>query len=176
VNGLFLGVINPFYISLILGVLDVRILSIGSFIGSALPFFAGLLLEHQIWYERFYRLLPIIIGIEVALTIAAIVVSMASVPVYYLFGMAIFGLLDTSIIYLLQRLKEKRYAGHRAVFERRFAMFDALGYLAGSLLVFFGVIVLTTIWQVLAVGVAHSIGVYILYLIPYWKAKKIREA
>lgn len=171
-NSLILGIINPFYISLVLSRLDVRILSAGSFIASALPFTTGLLLEHQHLFEKAYKWLPIVMAIEIVISILAILISVYSVGAYYLVAMGIFGILSTSIVFLLQRLKERRYAGKRAPFERRYAMFDALGYLVGSALVFGGWIVIKAIWPVLVLGVIQVAAVYGLSLIPYWKDKE----
>ena len=48
--------------------------------------------------------------------------------------MIVFGTFTSAVMYLLQILKQRRYRRGRAAFDRRYAMADAAGYLAGSLL------------------------------------------
>jgi len=166
-DGFFLAVITPFTVTLILSQLTARTIAAATFAGCALPLFVGLLLEHKSWQENLYRILPWIMGFEILATAAAFWIYQFGVSSYYIYIMAVFGIVTTMIAYLIRVLKYRYYGEHYAQMERRNCMADALGYLIGSILVFAGVLVIRHIWMLLGFCVLHSICVYSFRVIPF---------
>ena len=113
--------------------------------------------------------------VEIAVTTVAVLLSALDLATYYLSAMVVFGLFSTTVTFLLQRLKEKRYARTRAAFERRYSMADALGYLLGSLLVFWELLPINRVHTVLILGLLQTTFVYILTLLSYRKVEGGRK-
>jgi hypothetical protein len=168
-----LAVITPFTVTLILSHLTARTIAAATFAGCALPLLAGLLLEHKNWQEWLYRALPWVMVVEILATAAAFFVYRLGVGLYYVYIMGVFGVVTTMVAYLLQILRYRFYGEHYANMERRNSMADALGYLVGSGLVFAGVLAIKQIWVLLGLCVLHSVCVYALRVIPYFKEKSI---
>ena len=74
-------------------------------------------------------------------------------------------------MYLLQILKQRRYRQGRAAFDRRYAMADAAGYLAGSLLALTDWRPLGDLRVLLALSLAQTAVVYLFYL-RCWRAHR----
>jgi phosphatidylglycerophosphate synthase len=104
---------------------------------------------------------------EVLLVLASLGFYALSRSYYYIFSMAVFGLFSSTVMYLLQILKQRRYRRKRAAFDRRYAMADACGYLAGSLLVLAGWRPIQDVKVLLALGLLQTLLVYLLYLRCY---------
>ena len=166
-SSLFTGVINPSYIKLILSDLDVRVISLGSLISAGLPFLTGMLLENRRVHARLYALLPTVMAVEAALTLFSVFIFAVDAAIWYLSAMILFGLFSSTVMHLLQELKQRRYRRGRAIFERRAAMADALGCMVGSALVFSDALVITDVWAVLLLGFLQTALVYLLYLQAY---------
>lgn len=172
VSNMFNGFLNPLYISAILGKIEPKVISIGSFMASAFPALLGILLENTRIFETLFRFLPVLMGVEVILTALVIYTSRGDAAVIYLAGMFIFGVLSTSILYLLQRVKEILYEGDRARWDRRIASADALGYLLGSALI--------TLWEVegqdptfiAVLGLLQTVLVYTFFLASYLTVRR----
>jgi hypothetical protein len=169
ISSFFTGLLYPHYIKLVLSSVDLKILSLGYFFASGFPFLTGMFLESRRLYRKLYALLPAVMLAEIAVTAAAVFLSTVDLAVYYLAAMVVFGLFSTTVTFLLQRLKEKRYARRRATFERRYSMADALGYLLGSLLVFWELFPINRVQTVLILGLLQTTFVYILTMLSYRK-------
>jgi hypothetical protein len=78
--------------------------------------------------------------------------------------MLVFGTFTSAVLYLLQILKQRRYRRGRAAFDRRWAMADAAGYLAGSLLALADLPALSDLRVLLALSLAQTAVVYLIYL------------
>jgi hypothetical protein len=167
IGSFFTGVITPHQIKLILSSLDVRVITIGSLIGSLFPLLTGLALENRRLVRRLYAHLPLLMLAEVLLVLASLGFYALSRSYYYIFSMAVFGLFSSTVMYLLQILKQRRYRRKRAAFDRRYAMADACGYLAGSLLVLAGWRPVQDVKVLLALGLLQTLLVYLLYLRCY---------
>jgi len=176
IGSFFAGIVTPNYIKLIISVLDVRIITIGSMIASLLPFLTGLAFENRRFVRRLYRLLPLLMLAEVALTVASIAFFSLHMSLYYLASMIVFGLFSSTVTYLLQILKQKRYRRRRAAFDRRYAMADACGYLAGSLLVLTSWREMRSIYVLLTLGLLQTVVVYLLYLRCYRSQERMLKA
>jgi len=164
--------INPLYITLILSNLSPRLISAGSVIASAFPIAIGILMENGRIFAYLYAVLPVIMAIEVAAVAASLAVAKLDVSAYYLLTMLIFGALSTSVMYLLQRLKERRYEKRRAAFDRRCAMADAVGYLAGSALFMVLPAPIKGISTLAVITLVQTVFVYALFLNAYRKILK----
>jgi len=173
ISSFFSGLITPNYTKLILSNLDLKVLSAGSLIAALLPLITGLFFENKRLVKRLYGLLPLVMLTEVLLTVASIFLSSLDLALYYVTAMAVFGLFSSTVMYLLQVLKQKRYAGKRAAFDRRYAMADAGGYLAGSLLVFANLIPLEGVYPLLVLGFLQTLIVYLLFLACYRKPRRV---
>ncbi len=173
-SSLFTGIVNPSYIKLILSNLDLKVLSLGSLISAGLPFLTGMLLENRRLYARMYALLPAVMAAEVVLTVLATLVFAVDAAAWYLTAMIVFGLFSSTVMHLLQELKQRRYRRGRAAFERRASMADALGYLVGSALVFTDTLVIEDVWIVLLLGFIQTALVYVLYMRAY--RQRVRRA
>jgi hypothetical protein len=164
-NGFFMGLLNPFFISLILSQLSVRVLSAGTFLLSGLPFLLGVLFENKKLFDKLFKFLPLIMILEILGFIALIFLYSISIPGYYIASMALCGIFGTGITYLMQKVRDIRYQNDRAAFERRHMMSDGLGYLLGSLLVFLGLVNITNIVVLLILAAIHGLIVDILCFI-----------
>ncbi len=161
----FNGFLNPLYVSMILAQLDPRILALGSFMASGFPVIIGALLGHRRIFRRLYAALPAVMVAELVLAAAAVLLAAVDVRAYYLASMLILGLFSSSVIYLLQKVKESRYRAGRAAFDRRVEMADGLGLLAGSGLAIAGMPLFSTPVAVAALGALQTAVVYGLFLL-----------
>jgi len=171
VGSLFAGLITPYHIKLIASALDVRVIVLGSLAGSLFPFVTGLALENRRLARRLYAQLPLIMTAEVGLTAAAVMLYFLDLSIYYVASMIVFGTFTSAVMYLLQILKQRRYRRGRAVFDRRYAMADAAGYLAGSLLALTDWRPLGDLRVLLALSLAQTAIVYLIYL-RCWRAHR----
>lgn len=171
VGSLFAGLITPYHIKLIASALDVRVIVLGSLAGSLFPFVTGLALENRRLARRLYAQLPLIMSAEVGLTAAAVLLYFLDLSIYYVASMIVFGTFTSAVMYLLQILKQRRYRRGRAAFDRRYAMADAAGYLAGSLLALADWRPLGDLRVLLALSLAQTAIVYLIYL-RCWRAHR----
>lgn len=171
----FAGYINPIYVTQILASLDARMIAVGSVLASAFPVAVGLVLEHRGVFERLYALLPVVMLLELILTAALAVVAPLDLAAYYLLSMALFGVFTNSVLYLLQKFKETKVRKNRAVFDRRVAVADGLGYLAGSALGFVGSRMEHAPAMVALLGAAQTAVVYGLIVVVYRRTPRKRK-
>jgi hypothetical protein len=176
ITSFFYGFLNPLYISVILSRLDVRVIALGSFMSSAFPVLIGAVLGRRRIFDRMYALLPLVMVIELVVTIASALLAAVDLAAYYLLTMFIMGVFSASVVYLLQKLKQQRYRRNRAAFDRRSAMADALGSLTGSAVSVMGVQWLSTPLTIAAVGVVQTILVYGLFIMLYRKVPGARDS
>jgi hypothetical protein len=176
VSSLFTGITYPNYLKLIVSNLDVQVIAVGSFLASFFPLVSGMFFEKPDFYKKLYSLLPVVMYVEIGFTILSIFVSSMNMVAYYVMAMVILGLFTSTVMYLLQGVKEKKYAKNRATFERRYAMADSFGYLIGSMLVFCNVIKIEQVFIVLFLGLLQTIIVYLLFLCSYNQVEKVRKA
>ncbi len=167
VGSLFAGLITPYHIKLIAAALDVRVITLGSLAGSLFPFLTGLAFENRRLARRMYAQLPLIMTAEVGFTAAAILLYALDLSLYYLASMIVFGTFTSAVMYLLQILKQRRYRRGRAAFDRRYAMADAAGYLAGSLVALADLPALNDLRVLLALSLGQTAVVYLIYLRCY---------
>jgi Kef-type K+ transport system membrane component KefB len=172
VGSLFAGLIGPYHIKLIASALDVRVITLGSLAGSLFPFLSGLAFENRRLARRLYARLPLIMTVEVGLTAAAIWLYALDLSLYYLASMIVFGTFTSAVMYLLQILKQRRYRRGRAAFDRRYAMADAAGYLAGSLLALADLPPMNDLRVLLALSLAQTAVVYLIYLRFYLPGRR----
>jgi len=162
---LFSGFLNPLYVSMILARLDARVIALGSFMASGFPVIVGAVLGNRAVFRRLSVALPAVMTGELVLAGGAVFLALVDLRVYYLVSMLIFGVFSSSVIYLLQKVKEARYRRGRAAFDRRSEMADGLGLLAGSALSVAGVTLLQTPVAVAALGALQTAVVYGLFLL-----------
>lgn len=167
VSSFFYGFLNPLYVSVILARLDPRIIAVGSFMSSGFPVLIGAVLGNRRLFRRIYNLLPWLMAIELVMGCGAAFVAAFDLAAYYLASMVIMGVFSTSIVYLLQKIKEKKYRAGRASFDRRYGMADALGSGAGSVVSIAAVSLLREPLSIAAAGVLQTAVVYGLFLIMY---------
>ncbi|HOV39266.1 MAG TPA: hypothetical protein PLG79_11120 [Spirochaetales bacterium] len=172
ISNLFNGFLNPLYISAIMGCIEPRIVSLGSFMSSAFPVLLGFLLENPKLFETLYQALPILMVVEIVLSALILYASEGNAVIIYLSGMFMFGVFSTSILYLLQRVKEIRFQEERAAWDRRSASVDALGYLLGSFAVFFCNLEAWNPKYIAAGGLVQTTCVYALFFISYLTVRK----
>jgi hypothetical protein len=172
VGSLFAGLISPYHIKLIASALDVRVITLGSLAGSLFPFLTGLVFENRRLVRRLYVQLPLIMSVEVGLTAAAILLYALDLSLYYLASMLVFGTFTSAVMYLLQVLKQRRYRRGRAAFDRRYAMADAAGYLAGSLLALADLPAMNDLRVLLALSLGQTAVVYLIYLRCYLPGRR----
>ncbi|MFQ3620148.1 MAG: hypothetical protein SNJ78_04280 [Spirochaetales bacterium] len=173
ISNLFNGFLNPLYISAILGKVEPRWISVGSFVAGAFPAFLGILLENALVFNFLFRFLPLLMAGEIILTALLIYVSHGDVLILYLSGMFVFGIFSTSIVYLIQKVKEVRFKNNRASWDRRIASADALGYLLGSLMVVFAEVEGNDPVLVSLATLLQTILVYTFFLRSYWMVRKV---
>ncbi len=167
ISSFFYGFLNPLYISVILSRLDPRVIAVGSFMSSGFPVLIGAVLGNQRLFKRMYAVLPWVMVFELVAGCAAALVAAFDLAVYYLVSMAIIGVFSTSVVFLLQKIKEKRYRASRASFDRRYAMADALGSGAGAGVSIVAMSVLRDPLQIAVIGALQTAIVYGLFLLMY---------
>ena len=172
VGSLFAGLVTPYYVKLVASALDVRVITLGSLAGSLFPFLTGLAFEKRRLTQKFYAQLPLIMGVELLLSMAAVLLYFLDLSYYYVASMIVFGTFTSAVTYLLQIMKQRRYRRGRAAFDRRCAMADAAGYLAGSLLALADWRLLSDTKVLLALGLAQTSVVYLLYLRCYRPSRR----
>jgi len=175
VASFFSGFLNPLYVSLILSRLDGTVIAVGSFMASAFPVMVGLALGRRAVFERLYAALPFVMLAELAAALGSAVLAAVDLRAYYLVSMFVLGAFSSSVVYLLQKIKEVRYRRNRASFDRRCDMADAAGLLLGSALAIAGISVLRDARAVAAVGVVQTAVVYGLFLLVFRKVPRRRK-
>jgi hypothetical protein len=175
VTSFFYGFLNPLYISMILSHLDGRIIALGSFMSSAFPVMIGAALGNRRLFARLYAALPFVMLAELAAAAASVFVAAVDLMAYYLISMFILGVFSSSVVYLLQKIKEVRYRRGRAAFDRRCEMADGFGLLAGSALSIAGFSLLRDPLLVAALGSLQTLVVYGLFLLMYRKMPTRRK-
>jgi hypothetical protein len=169
VTSFFYGFLNPLYVSVILARLDVRVIAVGSFMSSAFPVLIGALLGRKRIFDRLYAALPAVMLVELVAAVASALAAAVDVAAYYLASMFILGVFSASVIFLMQRIKEVTYRRSRAAFDRRMAMADALGSMAGSTIAFIGIVELQDPVLIAVLSSAQTVIVYGLFLLLYRK-------
>ena len=175
VSSFFYGFLNPLYISVILARLDPRIIAVGSFMSSGFPVLIGAVLGNRRLFKRMSAALPWLMVIELFVGTAAALVAAFDLAVYYIASMIVMGVFSTSVVFLLQKIKEKRYRAHRASFDRRYAMADALGSGAGAALSIAAISVLVEPLAIAIAGALQTAIVYGLFLIMYRRIPGLRK-
>jgi hypothetical protein len=175
VSSFFYGFLNPLYVSVILARLDPRIIAVGSFMSSGFPVLIGAILGNRRLFRRMYAALPWLMIFELVAGCAAAFIAALDLAVYYLASMVIMGVFSTSVVFLLQKIKEKRYRTGRASFDRRYGMADALGSGAGSVLSIVAVSVLRDPVHIAIAGAFQTAVVYGLFLIMYRRIPSLRK-
>lgn len=163
----FAGFINPIYITQILAHLDVRVIAVGSVMSSAFPVLMGLALERRALFDALYALLPAVMLAELVLTGLSTLLASVDLAAFYLLGMLVFGVFTNSVLYLQQKLKEVTVRRGRAAFDRRLAVADGMGYLAGSALGLLGVAARASPLLVGVLGTVQTATVYGLLVLVY---------
>ncbi len=169
ITSFFYGFLNPLYVSVILSQLDGRVIAMGSFMSSAFPVLIGALLGRKKLFDRLYAALPMVMLAELALAAVCALSAAVDLVLYYLLSMFVLGVFSTSVVYLMQRLKAARYKEVRAAFDRRVAMADAAGSLAGSTLAVIGIMELQDPRLIAALFSVETVIVYGLFLVLYRK-------
>jgi len=167
VSSFFYGFLNPLYVSVILARLDPRIIAVGAFMSSGFPVLIGAVLGNRQVFKRMYAVLPLLMIVELVAGCAAAFVAALDLAVYYLASMVLVGVFSTSVVYLLQKIKERKYRSSRASFDRRYAMADAMGSLAGSALSVAAVSMLQDPLKIAVAGALQNVAVYGLFLVMY---------
>lgn len=168
----FTGYINPIYVTRVLATLDPRIIAAGSVIASAFPVVLGAVMESRRVFSRLYSLLPVVMAVEFAVTLATVAIAPVSLAGYYIASMLVFGLFSNTVLYLVQRFKELKIRRGRAVFDRRLAVADGLGYLLGSALGLAGATVEHGPVLIAALGCAQTAVVYGLLVVVHRKTPR----
>lgn len=163
-GSLFSGFLNPVYITLVLARLDERVIAAGSLLSAAFPLAIGLLLEKQRIFDGLYRLLPLVMALEVLIALLSAAVAAVDLAAYYLLAMIACGVLSSSVLFLLHRTKERRVRRARAVFDRRCAVAEAVGYLTGSAVSMVGLVPIKEPTTVVLLGAGQTLIVYLLLL------------
>jgi hypothetical protein len=175
VASFFSGFLNPLYVSLILSRLDGTVIAVGSFMASGFPVLIGLALGRRGVFERLYAALPIVMLAELAAALGSAVLAAVDLRAYYLVSMFVLGAFSSSVVYLLQKIKEVRYRRNRAAFDRRCDMADAAGLLLGSAVAIVGISVLRDARAVAMVGAVQTAVVYGLFLLVFRKVPPRRR-
>jgi hypothetical protein len=171
----FYGFLNPLYISVILSRLDGRIIALGSFMSSAFPVLIGVVLGNRKIFEKLYAVLPVVMLVELVAAIGSALVAAVDLMAYYLISMFVLGVFSSSVVYLLQKIKEVRYRANRAAFDRRCEMADALGLLSGSALSIAGFSLLRDSLSVAIMGSLQTVVVYGIFILLYRKVPTRRK-
>ena len=167
ITGFFYGFLNPLYIAVILSRLDTRVIALGSFMSSAFPVLIGLVLGNRKIFDRLYAALPVVMLVELAAALCSALVAAVDLLAYYLVSMFVLGVFSSSVVYLLQRIKEVRYRSNRAAFDRRCEMADALGLLTGSALSVAGFSLLRDTLAIALLGSLQTVVVSLLFMLLY---------
>ena len=175
VTSFFYGLVNPLYVSVILSQLDGRIIALGSFMSSAFPVAIGAILGSKRIFEKLYGVLPVVMIAELVVTAASVVLAAFDLAAYYLLSMFIMGVFSASVIYLLQKVKERKYRRNRAEFDRRCAMADAFGAVGGSALSLVTIMTLRDPLAIAALAVGQTAVTYVLFLFLYRKVPQKRQ-
>ncbi len=175
VSSFFYGFLNPLYVSVILARLDPRIIAVGSFMSSGFPVLIGAILGNRLIFKRLYAILPTLMVVELLAGCAVAFVAAFDIAVYYVVSMVLVGVFSTSVVYLLQKIKEKRYRAGRASFDRRYGMADALGSVAGSALSIVAVSFLQDPLRIAVAGALQNVAVYGLFLVLYRRVPGLRK-
>ena len=175
VASFFSGFLNPLYVSLILSRLDGTVIAVGSFMASGFPVLVGLALGRRGVFERLYAALPIVMLAELVAALGSAVLAAVDLRAYYLVSMFALGAFSSSVVYLLQKIKEVRYRSNRAAFDRRCDMADAAGLLLGSAVAIAGISVLRDARAVAIVGAVQTAVVYGLFLLVFRKVPPRRK-
>ena len=175
VASFFSGFLNPLYVSLILSRLDGTVIAVGSFMASGFPVLIGLALGRQRVFERLYAALPFVMLAELAAALGSAVLAAVDLRAYYLVSMFVLGAFSSSVVYLLQKIKEVRYRGNRAAFDRRCDIADGAGLLLGSAVAIAGISVLRDARAVAIVGAVQTAVVYGLFLLVFRKVPQRRR-
>jgi hypothetical protein len=175
VASFFSGFLSPLYVSLILARLDGSIIVVGSFMSSAFPVLIGLALGRRAVFEKLYAALPLVMLVELVGALGSAALALVDLRAYYLLSMFVLGAFSSSVVYLLQKIKEVRYRRGRASFDRRCDMADAFGLLLGSGLAIVGISLLRDPLAVAGLGAAQTAVVYGLFLLLYRKVPQRRS-
>jgi hypothetical protein len=175
VASFFSGFLSPLYVSLILSRLDGSVIVIGSFMSSAFPVLIGLALGRRAVFERLYAALPFVMLVELAGALGSAALAVVDLRAYYLVSMFVLGAFSSSVVYLLQKIKEVRYRRDRASFDRRCDMADAFGLLLGSGLAIVGISLLRDPLVVAGLSAGQTAVVYGLFLLLYRKVPQRRK-
>jgi hypothetical protein len=167
ITGFFYGFLNPLYVSVILARLDGRVIALGTFMSSAFPVLIGAVMGNKRVFQRLYRCLPYLMLAELSAAILSAVIAFTDVRAYYLASMFILGVFGSSVVYLLQKIKEERYRRSRAAFDRRCDMADAVGLVCGSALSIAGFTLFSRPEAVALLGAAQTLIIYGLFLLLY---------
>jgi hypothetical protein len=171
----FYGFLNPLYVSAILARLDGRIIAVGSFMSSSFPVLIGAILGKRKVFDRLYAILPAVMVSELIVAVLAALVAAVDLAAYYLLTMLILGVFSTSVVYLMQKIKEVRYRRGRAAFDRRCAMADAFGALFGSVLSIATISELNDPLMIAVLSAVQTVAVYGLFLLLYRKVPGSRK-
>ncbi len=169
ITSFFYGFLNPLYVSAILSQLDGRVIAVGAFMSSAFPVFIGALMGRKSLFNRLYAALPAVMLVELALAVACVLAAVVDLALYYLLSMFVLGVFSASVVYLMQKMKAVRYRGARAAFDRRAAMADAVGSMAGSTIAVIGMVELSHPLVIAALTAAQTVVVYGIFLLLYRK-------
>ena len=175
IAGFFYGFLNPLYISVILSRLDGRIIALGSFMSSAFPVLVGLALGNRKIFGKLYAVLPLVMCVDLAAAIGSALVAAVDLMAYYLVSMFVLGVFSSSVVYLLQKIKEVRYRANRAAFDRRCDMADALGLLSGSVLSIAGFSLVRDPFSVAILGSLQTVVVSLLFILLYRRVPARRK-
>jgi hypothetical protein len=171
----FYGFLSPLYISMILSRLDGRIIAVGSLMSSAFPVLIGVVMGNRRIFEKLYSVLPVVMLLELVAAVGAALVAAVDLMAYYLLSMFVLGVFSSSVVYLLQKIKEVRYRRNRAAFDRRCEMADAFGLLSGSAASIVGFSLLRDPLTVAILGSLQTVIVYGLFLLLYRKVPARRK-
>jgi MFS family permease len=163
----FISFLDPLYISVILSRIDGRVIALGSIMSSAFPVFIGLFLGNPRLFRRLFAILPVVMIAELSIGCAAAFVAALNLAAYYLLTMFILGVFSASVVYLMQKLKERRYRRARASFDRKCAIADAGGALVGSVLSFWGILLFRDPLSIAILGALQTVVVYGLFILLY---------
>jgi len=175
IAGFFYGFLNPLYISVILSRLDTRVIALGSFMSSAFPVVIGLVLGNRKIFAKLYAALPVVMLLELGAAFGAALVAAVDLMAYYLVSMFVLGVFSSSVVYLLQKIKEVRYRANRAAFDRRCDMADALGLLTGSVLSVAGFSLLRDSLTIAVLGSLQTVVVSLLFVLLYRRVPARRK-
>ena len=175
VASFFSGFLNPLYISLILSRLDGTVIAVGSFMASGFPVLVGLALGRPAVFEWLYAGLPYVMLAELGAALGCAVLAAVDLRAYYLVSMFVLGAFSSSVVYLLQKIKEVRYRSNRASFDRRCDMADGAGLLLGSAVAIAGISLLRDARIVAVAGAVQTAVVYGSFLLIFRKLPRRRK-